>query len=77
MKKNVMKLKAMPAKLFAMMITVLVLPAISYCQPPDPADGNPDVPFADNMNIVFLIIGVAFAAMIVWQEIKTRRKLQG
>ena len=63
-------------KLLAL-FSVLVLPVVSYCQPPDPVDGNPDVPFDDNMNIMFLIIGVAFAGVIVWQEVRKRRKLQG
>lgn len=27
--------------------------------------GNPDVPFDDNMNLVFLIVGLAFAFMVI------------
>ena len=77
MKKSAMKIGGLVTKLFAMLIAVVIVPAVSYCQPPDPVDGNPDVPFDKNMNIMFLIIGVTFAGIIVWQEVKRRRKLAG
>ena len=77
MKKSAMKIRDMMSKLFAMLIAMVIVPAVSYCQPPDPTDGNPDVPFDDNMNIMFLIIGVTFAGIIVWQEMRRRRKLAG
>jgi hypothetical protein len=71
-----MKMKNMINKIIAF-VCVMVLPAISFCQPPGPGDENPDVPFDDNMNLVFLFIGITFAAVIVWQEMSRRRKLQG
>ena len=76
MKKSVMNMQAKLTKLFAV-LCVMLLPVVSYCQPPDPTDENPDVPFDSNMNIMFLIIGVGFAAIIVFQEMRKRRKLQG
>lgn len=77
MKKSVQKIQALFTKLFAMLVVLVALPAISYCQPVEPVDDNPDVPFDNNMNIMFLITGVLFAGVIVWQEIRKRRKLQG
>ncbi|MFT3680886.1 MAG: hypothetical protein QM791_11475 [Ferruginibacter sp.] len=65
----------------------IVIPAIGLAQPgalpsgPEVGGGedqNPDaVPFDGNMNLVFLGIGVLFAVLIVWQEMKKRKKLQG
>ncbi|HMP22445.1 MAG TPA: hypothetical protein PKC39_15910 [Ferruginibacter sp.] len=73
--------QAIIQKLQGMLLLVcsIVLPAIGYSQPPGPEDGEvgPDVPFDSNMNLVFLVIGVLFAAIIVWQELKRRRTLKG
>ena len=71
-----MKMKNMISKAIAF-VCVLVIPAISFCQPPGPGDESPDAPFDDNMNLVFLVIGITFAAVIIWQEVSRRRKLQG
>ncbi|HMO62933.1 MAG TPA: hypothetical protein PKC39_08300 [Ferruginibacter sp.] len=62
-----------------LLVCSIVLPAIGYSQPPGPEDGEvgPDVPFDSNMNLVFLVIGVLFATVIVWQELKRRHKLRG
>ncbi|MFT3679550.1 MAG: hypothetical protein QM791_04715 [Ferruginibacter sp.] len=74
--------KAVPALMLG-----IVIPAIGLAQPgalpsgPEVGGGedqNPDaVPFDGNMNLVFLGIGVLFAVLIIWQEIRKRRKLQG
>jgi hypothetical protein len=66
-------------KLMLVLIFGIVIPAISYSQLPGPEDGEvgPDVPFDKDMNLVFLVIGVLFAAVIVWQELRRRRKLRG
>jgi hypothetical protein len=62
-------------------LVVLAMPVLSYAQPPDPTDGGepvgPDAPFDGNMSLVFLVLGVVFAAVIVMQEVKKRRTLQG
>ena len=76
MKMSLLNMQAKLTKLFAA-LCVMLLPVVSYCQPPDPTDENPDVPFDDNMNIVFLVIGVVFAAVIVLQEVNKRKKLSG
>jgi hypothetical protein len=62
-------------KLFALVVFCLtVLPAISFGQPAPPGPGgtggNPDtplggVPFDNNMNLLFLLVGVVFAIVIL------------
>ncbi len=63
----------------AMLLMTVIIPAVSQAQLPGPEDGEvgPDVPFDKDMNLVFLIIGVLFAAVIVWQELRKRKRLQG
>lgn len=51
-------------------VCLMIAPAISYCQPPDPTDENPDVPFDDNMNLVFLAIGLLFAAVVIVKRLR-------
>jgi hypothetical protein len=71
-------IKQLMSGLVAILLTV-VMPLVSYCQPPDPGDAgnNPDVPFDSSMNIAFLVLGVVFAAFIVYKELVNRRKLAG
>ena len=80
MKRAIITMKSSVVKLLAVLF-VLAAPVLSYGQPPLPDDGGepigPDAPFDDKMSLVFLAIGVVFAAVIVMQEVKKRRKLQG
>jgi hypothetical protein len=80
MKKLMITTNAGVVKLLALLF-VLAAPVLSYGQPPLPDDGGepigPDAPFDDKMSLVFLAIGVVFAAVIVMQEVRKRRKLQG
>lgn len=55
-------------KLF-IMGCLLAVPAISFCQP-GPGDDNPDVPFDDNMNLIFLAIGLVFAVIIIGKKLR-------
>lgn len=77
MKKSALKLQALLVKLFAVAVVIITLPVKGYCQPVEPVDDNPDVPFDKDMNIMFLITGVLFAGVIVWLELRKRRKLKG
>lgn len=80
MKRAIVTMKESIVKLSAVLF-VLAAPVIIHAQVPDPTDGGqpagPDAPFDDKMSLVFLVIGVAFAAVIVMQEMKKRRRLQG
>ena len=51
-------------------VCLMIVPAVSFCQPPDPVDENPDVPFDDNMNLVFLAIGLLFAAVVIVRRLR-------
>ena len=66
---------------FCAAVCILLLPALSFSQtgPPGPTDTEPpsDVPFDSTMNLVFVIMGVLFAAFIIYQEVKRRRLLEG
>jgi hypothetical protein len=55
---------------FFAMAVLMIVPAISFCQPPGPGDDSPDVPFDDNMNLAFLAIGLVFAAVIIAKRIR-------
>lgn len=53
---------------------LLVTPLIGICQPPPPNDGggNPEVPFDNNMNLVFLAAGILFAVIITVRQLRKR-----
>ena len=54
------------------MLLVWVIPAISLAQP-GPGPGGPEgVPLDDNMNLVFLLVGVAFAAFVTIKQLRKR-----
>jgi len=58
---------------FLVMLLVLVIPAISFGQPPAPGDGGGPadaVPFDDTMNLIFLAGGLLFAAIVVVRQIR-------
>ena len=61
---------------FLVMLLVLVIPAISFAQvdpPPDPGNGGGPadaVPFDDTMNLIFLVGGLLFAAIVVVRQIR-------
>jgi hypothetical protein len=57
---------------FAVFAICMIVPAISSAQLPGPEDGEvgPDVPFDDNMNLVFLVIAVAFAAFVLFRKFR-------
>ncbi len=58
------------------MVALLATPLMSICQidpPPDPPAGvNPDVPFDDNMNLLFLAVGIVFVAFIIVKQLRKR-----
>ncbi len=53
---------------------LLVTPLIGICQPPPPNDTgtNPEVPFDNNMNLLFLAAGVLFAVIITVRQLRKR-----
>ena len=58
---------------FLVMILILIMPAIVFCQaPPGPGDDNPDVPFDGTMNLLFLAAGLVFAAVIVRKKLSKK-----
>lgn len=59
------------SRLFVLLV-MLAVPVISFCQPPGPGDENPDVPFDDNMNLVFLATGIIFAAVIIVRKLNRK-----
>jgi hypothetical protein len=69
---NKMKLTSISNKLqkAAIIFVSVVVPAVGFGQPPGPGDGggggNPDgVPFNDNMNLIFLAVGLVFALVVL------------
>ena len=74
-----MKLKAIVSALslrkrltqVIVMAALLVTPLIGLCQPPPP-DGNPEVPFDNNMNLLFLAVGIVFAVVITVRQLRKR-----
>ena len=60
------------ANQIVVMLLVLVIPAISLAQP-GPGPGGPEgVPLDDNMNLVFLLVGIAFAAFVTLSQLRKR-----
>jgi len=62
---------------FLVMLLVLVIPAISFAQnpPPDPGNGGGPadaVPFDDNMNLLFLVAGIAFAVLVTIKQLRSK-----
>jgi hypothetical protein len=60
---------------FLVMLLVLVIPAISFGQPPAAGNGGgtPDaVPFDDNMNLLFLVAGIAFAVLVTIKQLRSK-----
>ena len=54
------------------LLLVWVIPAISIAQP-GPGPGGPEgVPFDDNMNLLFLVIGLAFAAFVTIKQLRKK-----
>jgi hypothetical protein len=55
---------------------LLVTPLLSICQitppPPDVEGGSPDVPFDNNMNLIFLAAGILFAVIITVKQLRKR-----
>jgi hypothetical protein len=55
---------------------LLANPFVALAAPPDPGAGagNPDgVPFDSNMNLMFLAVGVVFAAFVLVKQIQKRK----
>ena len=60
------------------LLLVLVIPALSFGQTTDPVPGPPPgggegVPFDDNMNLVFLMLGVAFAVLVTLKQLRRKK----
>ena len=54
------------------LLLVMVVPAISLAQP-GPGPGGPEgVPLDDNMNLLFLVVGIAFAAFVTIKQLRKR-----
>ena len=59
------------------LLLVLVIPALSFGQTTDPVPGPPPgggegVPFDDNMNLVFLVVGIAFSVVITVKQLRNK-----
>lgn len=58
------------------LVVLFLLPSMLFAQPigPGPAGGGgaPEVPFDDNMNIMFLVAGVLFAVVITVKKLRKR-----
>ncbi len=52
-------------------LTLVVTPLLGIAGPPPP-DGNPEVPFDDNMNLFFLAAGILFAVVITVRQLRKR-----
>ncbi|MBL0355619.1 MAG: hypothetical protein IPP72_01460 [Chitinophagaceae bacterium] len=68
-----MKFQARLTNLVATVV-LLVTPLIGICQPPPPdqGGGNPEVPFDNNMNLIFLAAGILFAVIITVRQLRKR-----
>lgn len=62
------------SKLVVTAVALLVTPAIGICQivPPNDNGGNPEVPFDNNMNLMFLAAGILFAVIITVRQLRKR-----
>ena len=61
--------------LLMLLALFMLSPMLAISQEPGgPGDGPPtgDVPFDDNMNLVFLLVGVAFAAFVTIRQLRKR-----
>ena len=55
------------------LLLVWVVPAISFAQPPGPGPGGAEgVPFDDNMNLLFLVVGIAFAVLVTVKQLRKK-----
>ena len=55
------------------LLLVWVVPAISFAQPPGPGPGGAEgVPFDDHMNLLFLVVGLAFAAFVTIKQLRKK-----
>ncbi len=69
--------KIISNKLTKVILSVLLIvsaPVVGFCQggPGGPGGGGPDVPFDDDMNIVFLVTGILFAAFVVFKKFRKK-----
>ena len=65
----------MKNKLIQKLLTlhVAIIPACCFAQAPGPGEGGADaVPFDDNMNLLFLVVGIAFALMIMVKQLRKK-----
>lgn len=60
------------ANQFLVMLLVWVIPAISIAQPGPGPGGADGVPLDDNMNLVFLVVGIAFAVVITVKQLRNK-----
>ena len=61
------------ANQFLVLLLVWAVPAISFAQPPGPGVGGADgVPFDDHLNLLFLVVGIAFAAFVTIKQLRKR-----
>jgi hypothetical protein len=52
---------------------VITAPIVSFGQTPGPEQGGAEgVPFDDNMNLLFLVAGIAFAVMITVKKLRKK-----
>jgi len=72
-------MKSIKIQLFASAM-LLLSPFMSFGQAPDPGPGGPEgpggpaVPFDDNMNLLLLAVGIAFAVMITIKQLRKKQR---
>jgi hypothetical protein len=53
-------------------VLIIIIPIFSFSQAPDPGPGSEAVPFDDNMNLIFLLSGIAFAVVITVKNLRKK-----
>jgi hypothetical protein len=58
---------------YLVIVLVVIIPIVSFGQPSGPGPGSEAVPFDDNMNLLFLVSGIAFALMITIKQLQKKQ----
>ena len=57
-------------------VCLMLAPVVSFGQPPLPDDGGepigPDAPFDANMSLIFLAVGLLFAAVVIVKRLRKK-----
>lgn len=83
LKITMMKLNQIRSKMSAklrlvalFLIVNFLLPAITFAQGPGGGGGTPDVPFDEDMNKAFLVMGILFAGFVVYRKLRKKSVTQ-